>query len=221
MVPEIDTSRCDLCGECAEFCRFNALAAVGERVLIFRELCHGCTGCVYACPTGAIRAGRRQVGDVKIGAADAVRVIQGRLTPGEPSAVPVLREAFSRLEPGESIVDAAPGTACAAQETIGLADFCLLVTEPTPFGVHDLRLAARCAKELGTPAGVVVNRSGRRDELVENESAGLGLTVLLKIPFSRGIAEAYSRGEALTDAFPEYRGRFRQLHADVSSRIAT
>jgi MinD superfamily P-loop ATPase len=219
MVPDVDSARCNLCGECAAFCRFNALAVVGERVLVFRELCHGCTGCVYACPVDAIRPSRRQIGEVEVGSANGVRVIQGRLTPGEPSGVPIVREEFAQLErDGPAIVDAAPGTACVAQEAIEGADYCLLVTEPTPFGVHDLRLAANSARELGTPAGVLINRSGQRDGLVDEECARLGLPVLLKIPFSREIAEAYSMGRTLIDVLPEYRERLRQLYADISAR---
>ena len=220
MVPEIDLGACNFCGKCAEFCRFNALAVVKEKVLVFPELCHGCGGCVYACPESAIERRERQIGEVEIGTARGLRFIQGRLRPGEPSAVRIVREELAHVEPdAPAIIDAAPGTACAVQDTIRQADFCLLVTEPTPFGLHDLRMAMDLAAELDVPAAVIINRSGPRDSLIEDECRAREIPVLLKIPFRRSIAESYSRGEPLVDAFPEYRRHFQQLYAGLAERV--
>lgn len=194
ILPEADLARCTFCGKCAEFCQFNALAVVKQQVLIFPELCHGCGGCIYACPEDAMKTGQRQIGEVEVGTARGMRFIQGRLKPAEPSAVRIVREEIAQLErDGIAIVDASPGTACAVQETIAESDFCLLVTEPTPFGLHDLRMAMDVAQEVGVPSGVVINRSGSRDSLIEDECRKRSIPVLLKIPLDRRIAEAYSR----------------------------
>jgi len=220
ILPEVDLSKCTFCGKCAEFCQFNAMAVVKQKVLIFPELCHGCGGCIYACPEEAIQAGQRQIGEVEVGTARGMRFIQGRLKPAEPSAVRIVRQEIAMLEPnGVAVVDASPGTACAVQDTIDQADFCLLVTEPTPFGLHDLKMAMDTAQEVGTPAGVIINRSGPRDDLIEQECRKRDLPILLRIPFDRRIAEAYSRAEPIVDAFPEWRDRFQQVYAEIERRV--
>jgi MinD superfamily P-loop ATPase len=221
IVPVVDLDRCTFCKRCAEFCRFNALAVVKEKVLVFPELCHGCGGCALVCPEGAIQNRQRQIGEVEIGTARGMRFIQGRLRPSEPSAVRIVREEMDQLEPATpAIVDAAPGTACAVQDTIAQADFCLLVTEPTPFGLHDLTLAMDLAQEVATPAAVVINRSGPRDDIIEAPCRERGIEVLLKIPFRREIAQAYSRGECLVDAFPQWREPLRQVFDRIRAEVA-
>ena len=220
IIPEVDLSSCTFCGKCAEFCQFNALAVIKQKVLVFPELCHGCGGCVYACPEDAIEARQRQIGEVEVGVAREMRFIQGRLKPAEPSAVRIVREEIAQLDPNTvGVLDAAPGTACAVQDTIGESDFCLLVTEPTPFGLHDLKMAMDVARELEVPTGVIINRSGRRDAIIEDECRRRNIPVLLKIPFDRRIAEAYSRAETLVDAFPEWRNHFRQVYAEIERRV--
>jgi MinD superfamily P-loop ATPase len=220
MVPEVDTNACTFCGECAEFCRFNALAVVKQRVLVFSELCHGCGGCEYACPAGAITPGERRIGEVEVGTAREMRFIQGRIVPGEPSAVRIVQQELAQVNPdGIVVMDSAPGTACAVQDTIGEADYCLLVTEPTPFGLHDVRMAMDLASALEVPVGVIINRSGRGDHLIEAECTSREIPMLLKIPFDRRIAVAYSKGDPLVDAFPEYVERFRGVYADIAERV--
>ena len=222
IVPEVDLEACDFCGKCAEFCQFNALAVVKEKVLVFPELCHGCGGCALVCPEEAVHNKQRQIGEVEIGRARHMRFIQGRLKPSEPSAVRIVQEEITQLQDDlPAILDASPGTACAVQDTIAQSDFCLLVTEPTPFGLHDLKMAMGVAEEAGVPSGVVINRSGRRDSLIEDECRKRGIPVLLKIPFQREIAEAYSRGECLVDAFPEWRERLQGLYQEIESRART
>ncbi|UCC69268.1 MAG: ATP-binding protein [Armatimonadota bacterium] len=219
-VPEVHLQSCTFCGRCAAFCRFNALAVVKEQVLVFPELCHGCGGCIHACPEGAIERAERRIGEVEVGEARGRRFIQGRLRPGAPSAVRIVREEMTHLDRDvPAIIDAPPGTACAVQEVMAAADFCLLVTEPTPFGLHDLRMAIDLAAQLEILAAVVINRSGRWDSPIEDECRRRGVPVLLKIPFERQIAEAYSRGEALTDAFPEYSDKLRRVYAEIESGV--
>jgi MinD superfamily P-loop ATPase len=220
MLPEVDLERCTFCGKCAEFCQFNALAVIKEKLLVFPELCHGCGGCVLVCPEKAMREKQRRIGEVEIGSAKGMRFIQGRLKPGEPSSVRIVREEMAQVNNGTpTVVDAAPGTACAVVETISLADFCLLVTEPTPFGLHDLVMAMDVAVELGVPCGVVINRSGARDHLIEEACKQRGVAVLLKVPFQRAIAEAYSNGKCLVDAFPEWRQPFHRLFDHIQQEL--
>ena len=220
MLPEVDLERCTFCGKCAEFCQFNALAVIKEKLLVFPELCHGCGGCVLVCPEKAMREKQRRIGEVEIGSAKGMRFIQGRLKPSEPSSVRIVREEMAQVNNGmPTVVDAAPGTACAVVETISLADFCLLVTEPTPFGLHDLVMAMDVAVELGVPSGVVINRSGARDHLIEEACKERGVAVLLKVPFQRAIAEAYSNGKCLVDAFPEWRQPFRKLFDYIQQEL--
>ena len=221
MAPEVDAASCDGCGRCAEFCQFNALAVVRQRVLVFRELCHGCGGCAVVCPQGAIRAVQRRIGEVEVGRASRLRLIQGRLRPGEPSAVRIVQRELEQLEEGSPvIVDAPPGTACAVQEVMAQADYCLLVTEPTPFGRHDLGMAMDLCAELKVPCGVVINRSGKRDDLIEEECDRRGVPVLLRISFSRAIAEAYARGRPLVDGSPGWRVEFAGLWRRLEKRAA-
>ncbi|MBN1461805.1 MAG: ATP-binding protein [Armatimonadetes bacterium] len=220
MVPEVDLSTCTFCGKCADFCRYNALAVVKEKVLVFPELCHGCGGCVYVCPEGAIARKERRIGEVEVGEAQGHRFIQGRLQPAQPSAVRIVQEEMARLDPDlPAVIDAPPGTACAVQETVASADFCLLVTEPTPFGLHDLRMAMDLAAELEVPTAVIINRSGPTDGLIEDECRARGIPIMLKIPFERRIAEAYSRGEPLSTAFPEYFQKFQEVWQQVQEGV--
>jgi MinD superfamily P-loop ATPase len=221
MVPEVDLDRCTFCGKCAQFCQFNALALVRDKVLVFPELCHGCGGCVLVCPEKAVQEKQRQLGEVEVGTAKGMRFIQGRLKPGEPSAVSIVHEEMAQADDGlPTIVDASPGTACAVVETISQADFCVLVTEPTPFGLHDLIMAMDVAAEVGVPSGVVINRSGVRDHLITEECEKRGVPVMLKVPFQRSIAEAYSQGRCVVEVFPEWRKSFQKLLNDIRQRVS-
>ncbi len=215
-VPVIDGEACALCGECAEFCRFGALAAMGEKVLLFPELCHSCGGCALVCPNDAIRMGRRSIGKVEVGRSGKVGFVEGRLNVGEPMAAPVI---YATLEAADEeslvIVDAPPGTSCALIAAIRACDYVLLVTEPTPFGLHDLRLTLEVVAALGLRAGVVVNREGLGDLEVEPLCAEAGVPILARIPFDRRIAEVYATGDSVTDALPDVRSILSDLACAV------
>jgi MinD superfamily P-loop ATPase len=211
-VPLVDESRCNGCGECARFCRYHAIVSLGVTTLVFPELCHGCGGCAKVCPRGAITEKGRRIGVVGTLETGDVTLIQGRLDVGVALAPPLIRAVKSRLRSRlPAIVDAPPGTSCPVIAAIRGSDFVTLVTEPTPFGLHDLKLAVEMVKELGIPFGVVINRVGIGDDRVHAFCGEKKIPVLLEIPDDRRIAEAYSRGETVIDSLPEYRSIFSTL----------
>jgi MinD superfamily P-loop ATPase len=219
-VPEVDKDVCTLCGTCQEVCQFNALAVLKTSVLVFPELCHGCAGCWMFCPAKAITPGAREVGVAETGQADALGFAQGRLRIGEAMAPPLIRAVKKKMQEGAiCIIDAPPGTSCPVIESILGADFLVLVTEPTPFGLNDLRLAVDMARQLKLPHGVVINRSTVGDDCVARYCAEEDVDVLAEIPDDRRVAEAYSRGQLAVDALPEYRSCFEELYAKIRNRI--
>jgi MinD superfamily P-loop ATPase len=211
-VPEVDEDRCTRCGKCGEICLFNAIVVIGETVLPFHELCHSCGGCLEVCPEKAIKETGRPLGVIEMGHKDGLEFIHGKLRVGEAMSPPLIRKVRSYTRPDKlTIIDAPPGTSCPVITSTRNSDFVLLVTEPTPFGLHDLKLAVEAMKVLNLPCGLVINRSDVGDSQVGAYAAAEGLPVLMEIPFDRGIAEAYSRGEALVDAMPEWKARFSDL----------
>ena len=218
-VPEVDEARCDGCGECGRFCAFKALAVLGRQVLVFSELCHGCGGCERVCPKGAIREVPRRIGVVETFKVGNITLIEGRLDVGVPMAPPLIRAVKARMGKGaDAILDAPPGTSCPVVATLREADYVVLVTEPTPFGLNDLRLAVAVVRELRLPFGVVVNRAGSGDDRVQDYCRDEWIPVLAEVPDDRRIAEAYSRGELIVDALPEYRELFHALFNKISGR---
>jgi MinD superfamily P-loop ATPase len=225
-IPQVDFGKCTYCGRCAEVCAYHAIAVVGQNVLIFPQLCHGCGSCTLNCPEGAISEVLHVTGVVEQGHAEHITFGHGILNVGEAMAPPIIRQLKRMTIPQNGadrvvILDASPGTACPVVETMRNADFVLLVTEPTPFGLHDLRLAVQVARdELGLPVGVVINRDGIGDDGVEAYCASEDVPILLRIPFDRRIAEAYSEGIPLLDALPEYRDLFCQLYQRIEQSVA-
>ena len=211
-VPEVDESLCDGCAECGKFCQYHAIVTFGTAPLVFPEMCHGCGGCTMVCPQKAIREIDKRIGVVETLQAGNITLIQGRLDVGSAMAPPLIRAVKACLKNGlPAILDAPPGTSCPVIATIRETDFVLLVTEPTPFGLHDLKIAADMVRELGIPFGVVVNRVGIGDDRVHVYCKEKNISVILEIPDDRRIAEAYSRGELIVESLPEYRGLFLSL----------
>lgn len=211
-VPEVDESLCDACGECGRFCRYHAIVSFGSTPLVFPELCHSCGGCSLVCPHGAIIEKGRRIGVVETRESGGVTLVQGRLDIGVAMAPPLIRAVRALVKEGRTmILDAPPGTSCPVIATLRGADFVVLVTEPTPFGLHDLRLAVAMVRELSLPLGVVVNRMGVGDDRVHRFCREQGLPILLEIPDDRRIAEVYSRGELVVDVLPEYGSHFATL----------
>ena len=224
LIPVVDYDRCTFCGRCAEVCVWHAIAVVGQKVLIFPELCHGCGSCTLNCPEGAIRDVLNVMGALESGPAGPIAFGHGILDVGQPMAVPIIRQLKHRhiAEDDDRIVilDSSPGTSCPVVETMRGVDFVLMVTEPTPFGLHDLRLAVQVARdELGLPVGVVVNRDGIGDVGVDQYCAAEGIPIMMRIPLDRRIAEAVSNGQALVEALPEYRARFIELYERIAREV--
>lgn len=211
-IPQVDESLCDACGECGRFCQYHAIVALKAKPLVFPNLCHGCGGCVMVCPRRAIRETDRRIGIIEMLVSGHITLIQGRLDVGVAMASPLIRAVKTRCHSGtRAILDAPPGTSCPVIATLRGADFVVLVTEPTPFGLHDLTLAVEMVRELGIPFGVVVNRIGAGDDRVHAFCGEEGIPILTEIPDDRRIAEAYSRGDLIVDILPEYRVHFERL----------
>jgi len=215
-VPEVDMDKCTLCGKCGEICEFKAIVVVGKTVLPFEELCHSCGGCMAVCPEDAITEKGRELGILQKGYHNGVEFIHGKLRVGEAMSPPLIKEVLAFADPAKiTIVDAPPGTSCPVIETMKPADFVLLVTEPTPFGLYDLKLAVGAAKILNIPCGLVINRSDLGDDKVKEYANRENLPVLMEIPFDRRIAEAYSRGDMIIEAMPEWKEKFLGLYEKI------
>jgi MinD superfamily P-loop ATPase len=228
LIPQVDESRCTSCGRCAEVCQFHAIAVIGHKTLVFPELCHGCGSCTLTCPEQAISEELDVMGVLEAGPTPTgIYFARGVMNVGEPMAVPIIRQLKKwelwadepSLFYGERtsrwrtiILDAPPGTSCPVVESIHGADFVLLVTEPTPFGLHDLRLMVEVVRELNIPAGVVVNRDGIGNAEVDRFCEQADLPVLMRIPLDREIGAGIAQGKPLLAVRPEYADLMRELH---------
>ena len=217
-VPEVDMDKCTLCGKCGDICQFKAIVVVGETVLPFEELCHSCGGCMAVCPEDAITEKGRELGIIQKGHRNGIEFIHGKLRVGEAMSPPLIKKVLSYTDPARlTIVDAPPGTSCPVIESMKNADFVLLVTEPTPFGLHDLKLAVGAVNILDIPCGLVINRSDLGDEKVKEYADQENLPILMEIPFDRQIAEVYSRGELIVEAMPEWKEKFLELYQKIKA----
>jgi MinD superfamily P-loop ATPase len=218
-VPEVAEERCNYCGKCAQVCAYNAIAVLGNSALTFPQLCHGCGACTYLCPEGAISEKPRGTGVVEWGEANGVAFIHGILNVGEAMAPPVIRKVKEHGDSEVAIRDVPPGTSCPVVEAIKGSDFCLLVTEPTPFGLSDLALAVDTVRELGIPCGVVLNRAGLGDAKTKEYCRKEKIPILLTIPLDTEIARLYARGTALVDGMPRWRDRFGELFKRIKELV--
>ena len=214
--PQVNEELCDHCGKCSEFCEFNALFVTPEKVLVFTELCHSCGGCLIVCPKNAIIEKNLKIGEIKMGVAEGVELVYGELDVGEPMSVPVIKEVKKQIKSDKTvIIDSPPGASCPVIESIHGSDYCLLVSEPTPFGLHDLKIMVQVLEGLNIPFGVIINRAGIGDRKTHDFCEEKGVPILLEIPFQRKIAELYSRGIPFVVEMPEWRREFRLLMDDI------
>ena len=219
-VPKIDEEKCNFCKKCAEICRFKAIAVIKEIVLTFPELCHSCGGCIEVCPENAITETGRELGVIETGHRNGLAFVHGRLRVGEAMSPPLIREVRSLTRSDQlTIIDAPPGTSCPVIAAMKGTDFVLMVTEPTPFGLHDLKLAVEAVKLLEIPRGLVINRSDIGNDDVRTYAKMENLPILMEIPFDRRIAEAYSRGKLIVEEMPEWKERFKKLHLHIQEIV--
>ena len=227
-VPKIDDEKCNYCGKCAEVCVFNAIAVTKNKVLVFPGLCHGCGACALFCPEKAITEEGNEVGVLEEGKAGSINFTHGRLNIGEPMAPPIIRKIKKRAKKdgitGENnditshhitLIDAPPGTSCPVIESIKDSDYTILVTEPTPFGLHDLILAVEVLQKLKIPHGVVLNKCDIGDHKVEEYCKKNDIPLLLSIPLDRKIAVAYSKGIPIVKVNSSYEQKFIQLFKKI------
>jgi MinD superfamily P-loop ATPase len=219
-VPTVDMKICNCCGRCAEVCAYHAIAVVPKHVLTFLELCHGCGGCSYICPEKAIAEEEREIGVVEVGHSDGIDFAHGKLNVGEAMAPPVIRKVKEHTNhEGIIIIDVPPGTSCPVVESVKDSDFCVLVTEPTPFGLNDLVLAVETVRQLKIPCGVVINRVGVGDGKVEEYCEKEGIPILLTIPLDTEIARLYSKGITLVAGMPKWKNDFIKLFEKIGEMV--
>ena len=219
--PVIDKERCNLCRQCASFCMYNAIAVTKEEVIVFPELCHSCGGCKLVCPRDAITYERRTIGRVKSGRAKHVEFHMGVMNPGEIRAIPIVKQLKGKIDRKKVVIlDAPPGAGCLVIEAIEGSDFCILVTEPTPFGLYDLKLAVDVVRKLRIPFGVVINKDGMGDRGVEIFCSRENIPILMRIPFDRKIADLYSMGVPFVLEMEEWKERFRIMVDGIEERLA-
>jgi len=219
-VPEIVEEKCTYCGKCAEVCAYNALAVLKDKVLVFPELCHGCGGCSLLCPEQAIKEKGQRIGIMELGATNGLQFIHGKLDIGQAMSPPLIREVKKHINATRTIIiDAPPGTSCPVVESVKGSDVSLLVTEPTPFGLNDLRLAVETLRELKIPFGIILNRADIGDKQVQDYCLKENIPVLMTIPTDRNIAVAYSEGKTIIETQPAYRQKFLELFKKVQKLI--
>ncbi len=223
-VPFVDETRCTHCGKCASICRYGAIASLPAMTLVFEELCHGCGGCTIACPVSAITEKQHRIGVVESGSSDVlerVTLVQGRIDVGVPLSPPLIRAAKKAADDEKNVLlDCPPGTSCPMIASVRGADYVALVTEPTPFGLHDLSLAVETLRELALPFGVIINRSCERDGIIEAFCDATGTAILGRIPDDRRVAEAYSRGVIPTAESPLMRRVCERVAESAAERAS-
>jgi MinD superfamily P-loop ATPase len=217
-VPDVDLEKCTACGKCGEICQYNAIVCIKEHVLTFEQLCHSCGGCFRICPANAINTKPLKIGDIDFGTAGEIDFVSGKLQIGNVRTPTLIKEVKKHIKQNSlAIIDVPPGTSCPVVEAVKNVDLVLLVTEPTPFGLNDLKLAVELTREMNLPFAVIINRYGIGNEEVEKYCRVENMDVIMNLPDDRCIAEAYSSGKMLIEQLPEYKNRFNDLLKEIES----
>jgi MinD superfamily P-loop ATPase len=217
--PKISEAACTGCGYCASICQYNALVCINKKVMVFPELCHGCGGCWLLCPEQAMTKDMHNIGVIESGTAMGFRFTQGKLNISETKSPTLIHQVKERIQPSEfTIIDSPPGTSCPVIESLRDSDFVILVTEPTPFGLHDLEMAVEMLRKMGLPFGVIINRADSGDQRVVDYCRKEDIDVLLQIPNFREVAEWYSRGELAIHALSSVKNQFQQLFETLQEK---
>jgi MinD superfamily P-loop ATPase len=219
-IPKIDEALCAHCGICSKACQFNAIFAANKQILVFPEICHSCGGCMIACPEEAISEEKHPIGSLTFCSHNDLELIYGELEIGKPMPVPIIKAVKKQINKTKNvIIDSPPGTSCSFVETVKGSDFCVLVTEPTPFGLHDLQIAVEVLRKISVPFGVVVNRAGIGDKKVYDYCTQERISILLEIPYDRKIAELYSKGVPFSVEIPGWRDKFQDLFCKIKESM--
>ncbi len=213
-VPAVDENKCTGCGICSKTCQFNAIAVIMDKVLLFSEICHHCGACVIACPEEALYETEKVIGVIEKN--EDATFMQGKLNIGEPISIPILQRLKAEMKSGiPVIIDCPPGASCNVVESVEGCDYCILVTEPTPFGLHDLKIAVKLVEKMDIPFGVVINKSSKDSRIIHEFCDEKKFKILLEIPFSRDIAEAYSKGRLPVHENNKWKEKFRDMYEKI------
>lgn len=216
--PEVNMEKCNLCGECGNFCKFNAIIPAKKRVIVFGEACHDCGGCEIVCKNGAISWEKREIGKIFTGKTYFNSTNKyGKLNIGEMSGVKIIKEIYKNTVEKDFLIDCPPGTACTTVSAVEVADFAIIVVEPSPFGLSDMKLVVQLLRDMKIPFGVVINKFDEDENIVKKYCDNEKIEIIGTIPFDRKIAEAYSKGEIIADALSEYRENFETILKRVKS----
>jgi MinD superfamily P-loop ATPase len=218
-VPKVDEKKCTYCRACSQLCQFKAILVLGETIITFPEMCHACGGCFLVCEPKALLADQKELGVIEEGWAGPIHFVHGRLRVGEPMSPPLIREVKKRIKKNTlAILDAPPGTSCPVIQTVKGSDYTILVTEPTPFGLFDLKLALAALGSLNIPCGVILNRANIGNNETKTYLQSEGIPLLMEIPFERRIAEGYAKGQSLVEIKPELKEQFQKLFLEIKKR---
>ncbi|PMP62746.1 ATP-binding protein [Desulfurella multipotens] len=215
-IPKVDNAKCTHCGDCAKACQFSAIVVSSKSVLVFAHLCHACGACLLACKYNALEEIPKNIGKISLGSANGIDFVKSQMNIGEPSAVRIIRQAKKYTNKDKiNILDCPPGVSCPTVESIQMADFCVLVTEPTPFGLHDLKLAVDLTRQFGLKIGIVINRYDNKFIELESYLEENNIPMLLKIPYDIKIAQSYSKGKLFSKEIPQYENMFVELYNKI------
>ncbi|MEG2038499.1 MAG: ATP-binding protein [Oscillospiraceae bacterium] len=220
LLPSFDETKCTKCRKCVDFCRFNALALVGKKPKVFNEVCHSCGGCSLICPSNAISEFQKQIGVVETGNHGNVTTVSGFLNPGEASGIPVIKAVLNKANPNVvTIIDCPPGSACSVMESIEGSDYCILVAEPTVFGLHNFEMVYELVSLLKKPCGVIINKSEGEYAPIDDFCKQHSISILCHIPYSEELALLGANAEIACEQVPKYKSIFSYVLRTVKAEV--